>query len=118
MTVETNVKYHSSLKTTDLFIVESASKITNLNALAVVRDLAVEVAAATVEEVLVMAEEALASEEVTEALDLVETDQEKCILQPVATVEMNVKYHSNQKTIDQFTAKNASKITDKISQFF
>ncbi len=117
MTVETNVKYHSSLKTTDLFIVESASKITNLNAQVAVRDLAVEVAVATVEEVLVMAVEALASEE-AEVLDLVETDQEKCILQPVATVEMNVKYHSNQKTIDQYIAKNVSRITDKISQFF
>jgi hypothetical protein len=117
VTVETNVKYHSSLKTTDLFIVESASKITNLNAPAVDRDLVVEVEVATVEEVLVMAVEALASEE-AEVLDLVETDQEKCILQPVATVEMNVKYHSNQRTIDQFIAKNASKITDKISQFF
>ena len=31
----------------------------------------------------------------------------------MVTVEMNVKYHSNQKKTDLFTAENASKITNQ-----
>ena len=46
------------------------------------------------------------------------TDQEKCLPQPVVTVEMNVKYHSSQKMIDLFIAKNVSKIINKISKLF
>jgi hypothetical protein len=46
------------------------------------------------------------------------TDQEKCLPQPVVTVEMNVKYHSSQKKIDLFIAKNVSKIINKISKLF
>jgi hypothetical protein len=39
-------------------------------------------------------------------------EKEKCIPQHAVTVEMNVKYHSNQKKTDLFIAENASKITD------
>ncbi len=45
-------------------------------------------------------------------------DQEKCLPQPVVTVEMNVKYHSSQKTTDLFIAENVFKITDKVSKLF
>ena len=45
-------------------------------------------------------------------------DQEKCSPQHVVTVEMNVKYHSSQKTTDLFIAENVSKITDKASKSF
>jgi hypothetical protein len=93
-----NVKYHSNQKMTDLFIAENASKITNPNLVEVTPDLA---------EDQVMVEVT----EVTEVPDLVDetTDQEKCLTQLVVTVEMNVKYHSNQKRTDLFIAENASK---------
>jgi hypothetical protein len=103
--VAVNVKYHSSQKTTDLFIAENVSKNTNHKNVAVALDLA---------EDRVMAE-------ATEVPDLVEvetTDQEKCLPQLAATVEMNVKYHSSQKTTDLFIAENVSKIIDRISILF
>jgi len=100
-----NVKYHSNQKTIDLFIAENVSKTTNHNK-AVVPDL---------EEVQAMAE-------VIEALDSIEaletTGQERCLPQRAVTVEMNVKYHSNQKTTDLFIAENVSKTIDKIRRFF
>jgi len=106
VTVEMNVKYHSSQKTIDLYIVENVSKIINPHNVVVALDMA---------EDLVMVE-------MTEVPGLVEvqeiTDQEKCLPQPVVTVEMNVKYHSSQKTIDLFIAKNVSKIINKISKLF
>jgi len=106
VTVEMNVKYHSNQKRTDQFIAMNVSKITNHNNVVVALDLA---------EDRVMAE-------MTEVPGLVEvqeaTDQEKCLPQPVVTVEMNVKYHSNQKRTDQFIAMNVSKITNKISKLF
>jgi predicted RNA-binding protein with PIN domain len=104
--VEMNVKYHSSQKTTDLFIAKNVSKITNHKNVVVALDLA---------EDRVMAEDQVMVEmtEVPEA-----TDQEKCLPQPVVTVEMNVKYHSSQKTTDLFIAKNVSKITNKIRNCF
>ncbi len=46
------------------------------------------------------------------------TDHEKCLTQNVLTVEMIVRYHSNQKTTDLFIAENVSKITDKITKLF
>jgi hypothetical protein len=96
-TVEPNVKYHSNQKKTDLFIAENASKITNQQ---------IEATLDLVED-LVMVEMI----EMTEVQGLAEmTDQEKCILQHVATVGMNVKYHSNQKKTDLFIAENVSKI--------
>ncbi len=106
VTVEMNVKYHSSQKTIDLYIVENVSKIINPHNVVVALDMA---------EDLVMVE-------MTEVPGLVEvqeiTDQEKCLPQPVVTVEMNVKYHSSQKKIDLFIAKNVSKIINKISKLF
>jgi len=106
VTVEMNVKYHSSQKTTDLFIAMNVSKITNHNNVVAALDLG----------------EDLGMIEMTEVPGLVEdqeaTDQEKCLPQPVVTVEMNVKYHSSQKRIDLFIAMNVSKITNKISKLF
>jgi len=106
VTVEMNVKYHSSQKMTDLFIAENVSKIINPKNVAEALDLA---------EDRVMVE-------MTEVQGLVEvqetTDQERCLLQPVVTVEMNVKYHSSQKMTDLFIAENVTKITDKISKLF
>ncbi len=117
VTVEMNVKYHSSQKTTDLFIAENVSKsINHKNVVAVALDL--EVDRVMVEdqatEVRVMVED-----QATEVPGLVETiDQEKCLPQHAVTVEMNVKYHSSQKTTDLFIAENVSKITDKASRLF
>jgi hypothetical protein len=106
VTVEMNVKYHSSQKTIDLYIVENVSKIINPHNVVVA---------------LVMAED-LVMVEMTEVPGLVAvqeiTDQAKCLPQPVVTVEMNVKYHSSQKKIDLFIAKNVSKIINKISKLF
>ncbi len=96
-----NVKFHSSQKTTDQFIVENVSKITNHN---------------EVEDLDLVGVQAM--EEMTEDLDLEvreETDLEKCLLLPVETVVMNVKFHSSQKTTDQFIVENVSKITNKTS---
>ena len=116
VTVEMNVKYHSSQKTTDLFIAENVSKSTNHKNAAVALDLAVDrvMVEDQATEVLVMVED-----QATEVPGLVETiDQEKCSPQHVVTVEMNVKYHSSQKTTDLFIAENVSKITDKTSKSF
>ena len=102
-TVETIVKYHFSQKMTDLFIAESASKITNQNQDLVVVDLEDQVAMV-----------------VTEALDLVEetTDHVKCLTQNAETVETIVKYHFSQKMTDLFIAEIVSKITNKIRKSF
>ncbi len=105
VTVEMNVKYHSSQKTTDLFIAENVSKSINHKNAAVDRDLAVD-------QVMVEMTEVPDSVEVQETID-----QEKCLPQHVVTVEMNVKYHSSQKTTDLFIAENVSKITDKTKLF-
>jgi len=45
-------------------------------------------------------------------------DQEKCLMQNVATVETIAKYHSNQERTDLFIAMNVSKSTDKLRKFF
>ena len=94
VTVEMNVKCHSSQKKTDLFIAGNASKITDRPQDKVAVDLVEDLAA-------------------TAALDLVEetTDHVKCMMQNVVTVEMIAKCHSNQKKTDLFTAGNASKTT-------
>ena len=42
------------------------------------------------------------------------TEKEKCLTQNAETVEMIVKYHSNQKKTDLFIAEIASKTTNKI----
>jgi hypothetical protein len=103
VTVETNVKFHSNQKTTDLFIAENVSKITNQHQ-DLVEDLEVDPAVMVVTEVLDLVEEMI--------------DHEKCLTQNAVTVEMIVKYHSNQKTTDLFIAENVSKITNKIKNRF
>jgi hypothetical protein len=131
LTVEMNVRYHSNQKTTDLFIVENVSKPINQNNVAVA--MAEDLAGVALAEDLVavaMAEDlvavAMAEDLVAVAMDAIEvpalveetTDQEKCLMQNVLTVEMNVRYHSNQKTTDLFIAENVSKITELISKLF
>jgi hypothetical protein len=108
------VKFHSNQQKIDLFIAENVSKSTNQHQEVVVVDL-VEVLVEVLVEDLVAA-----MVDVIEVPDLVEetTDHEKCLTQNAATVEMIVKYHSNQKTTDLFIAENVSKITDKISRLF
>jgi len=103
VTVEMNVKYHSSQKKTDLFIAGNASKITNQN-----QDLAV---------VDLEDQEAMVETEVPDLVD-VTIDHEKCMMQNAVTVEMIVKYHSSQKKTDLFIAEIASKTTNKIRKSF
>jgi acyl-CoA thioesterase FadM len=86
---EMNVKYHSNLKRTDLFIVENASQITDLK----------DVVETDLEE------------------DLDSIDKERCTPQHVVIAEMNVKYHSNLKKTDLFIVENASQITDRLLVF-
>jgi hypothetical protein len=111
-----NVKYHSNQKTTDLYIAENVSKSINPKNAPAVLDLAEDQVMA---EDQVTEDQVMAEDQVIEAPDSVEMiDQEKCLLQPVVTVAMNVKYHSNQKTTDLYIAENVSKITDKTSKLF
>ncbi len=122
-----NVKYHSNQKTTDQYIAENVSKNTSQNHVVVDLDL---VADQAMVEVLVIEDLVMVEDQATEDLAMVEVlviedqglaemiDQEKCLQQHVVTVEMNVKYHSNQETKDQYIAENVSKITDKISRLF
>jgi hypothetical protein len=98
------VKYHSNQKKTDLFIAENASKNTNLNQEETVEDLE--------EDLAVMVEIETVEDLVEETID-----HEKCSMQNAETVEMIVKYHSNQKKTDLFIAENASKIIE-ISKLF
>jgi len=100
VTAETNARYHSSQKRTDLSIAESASKITNPQKEAVVLDLAAD-------PVMVEVIEALGSVAGQEM-----TDHEKCLQQHVATAETNARYHSSQKRTDLSIAMNASKTTE------
>jgi hypothetical protein len=122
-----NVKYHSSQKTTDLFIAENVSKNTSQNHVVVVADseaVQAMVEALVIEDLVMVEDQAIevpvmAEDQATEVPGLAEMiDQEKCLPQHVVTVEMNVKYHSSQKTKDLFIAENVSKITDKISKSF
>jgi hypothetical protein len=98
-----NVKYHSNQKKTDLFIAENASKNTNQNQDLVEVDLEDQV-----EDLEVMVETEAVLDLVTETID-----HEKCLMQNAETVEMIVKYHSNQKKTDLFIAENASRIIDQ-----
>ena len=84
-----NAKYHSNLKKTDQFTAGNASRITDHKEIHL---------------------DSTEDPGLTE--DQETTDQERCSLQPVVIVEMNAKYHSNLKKTDQFTAGNASRITD------
>jgi hypothetical protein len=122
-----NVKYHSSQKTTDLFIAENVSKNTSQNHVVVAADseaVQAMVEALVIEDLVMVEDQAIevqvmVEDQETEVPGLAEMiDQEKCLPQHVVTVEMNVKYHSSQKTKDLFIAENVSKITDKISKSF
>jgi len=91
-----NVKFLSNQKKTDLFIAESVSQIINLNA-QVVPDL-------------------------EDHPDLEEgpghIEKERCSPQNVVTVEMIVKFLSNQKKTDLFIAESVSQIISKTSYLF
>jgi hypothetical protein len=54
-------------------------------------------------------EEILAKEEIL--------DQEKCIKQHVLTVDVNVKYHSNQQKVEMFFVENASEKEKNTNSF-
>ena len=107
VTVETNVRYHSSQKITDPFIAENVFKITNHK----------NVEALGLTEVAAV----LGLTEMTAVLGLMGvlglteiTDPEKCTKQLAVTVETNVRYHSSQKITDPFIAENVFKITDRM----
>jgi hypothetical protein len=106
-TVERIVKYHSNQKKTDLFIAENVSKSINQN-----QEVGEDSEEDPKEDPAVMVE--------IEVLDLVKEtiDHEKCLTQNAGTVEMIVKYHSNQKKTDLFIAENVSKITDRVYKLF
>jgi len=114
VTVETNVKYHSSQKITDQFIVESVFKIINHKNVEVL-DLTEAAGGRGLAETIEVQGLTVVALGLIEALGLTETtDQEKCIRQLAVTVETNVKYHSSQKITDQFIVESVFKITDKI----
>ncbi len=92
-----SVKYHSNQDRTSLFTATNAFRSTNHKAEAVDLVEVIEVGS-------------------TEAQET--TDQGKCTKQPAATVEMNVKYHSNQRRTDLFIARNASQIIEGIKTRF
>ena len=96
-----NVKFHSSQKVTNQYIVMSVFRITDHKAeeAQVVEDLAVE-------EVLAV-EEALAAEE-----DLTE-DHVKCTKLLVETAARHVKCHSSQKVTNQYIAANVFKVIEE-----
>ena len=99
-----NVRYHSDQKTIGLFIAMNVFRITSRKIVAG-QDLA----------------EEWVTVEMTEVLDLEvqeTTDQERCLLQHVGIVVMNVRYHSDQKTIGLFIAMNVFRITNKINKLF
>jgi len=97
VTVERNVKYHSSQEVINLFTVENVSKIINQN----------KVDLDLVEDQVMVEMTEVPGLEVQEV-----TEIEKCLLQPVVTVERNVKYHSSQEVINLFTVTNVSQITE------
>jgi len=101
-----NVKYHSSHEMQDQYIVENASKSTNLNKVADL-DLAEVPDLIEMIEVPVMVD-VQSMEEIQETMD-----QKKCLMQSVLTVEMNVKYHLDQEVINLFTVQNVSRIINQ-----
>jgi len=109
--VAMNVKYHSNHEMQDLYIVENVSKSTNLNKVAGL-DLAEVPGLIEMIEVPVMVDDQVAEDQVMEEIQ--ETmDQKKCLMQPVLTVEMTVKYHLDQEAINLFTVENVSRIINQ-----
>ena len=106
--VAMNVKYHLSQDKTSQFIVMTASRIINQNEVTAVE-------ADLVETVVV---EDLVETVVVEDLEI--EDHVKCTKQPVETVAMNVKYHSNQVEKNQFIVMTAFQNTNwtEISHFY
>ena len=110
LTVEMTVKYHLGQEVISLFTVENVSRIINQN----------NVASLDMEEDQVMVDvqvaedQVMVNEQVAEDQVMVEVQEEieKCLLQPVVTVEMNVKYHLGQERIDLYIVTNVSKITE------
>ena len=114
--VEKNVRFHLSQDKTNQFIVTTVSKITNQQEVTVAEaDLVDAAVAADMVEVETVDEEPADMVEIAVvAEDLEETDlQEKCTKQNVQTVEMNVKFHSNQTEKNQFIVTTVSKIINQ-----
>jgi hypothetical protein len=106
--VATNVKYHLSQETINLFTVTIVFKIINQ------KEVKEETKEVVEEEQVVMA----GTTEVDHDLVVEEeemTDLERCIKQPAEIVATNVKYHLSQEMLDQFTVPTASKIINRIS---
>ena len=101
--VEKIVKFHLNQDRTNLFIVTNVFKIINLPDQAV--DLVAEI------EVPDMVAEMTEIAEV----QAMREDHEKCTRQPVQIVEMNVRYHSNQKMQDLFIVTNVFKNINRIN---
>ena len=100
-TVAMNVKYHLSQDKINQSIVMTASRIINQNEVTAVE-------ADLVETVVV---EDLVETVVVEDLEI--EDHVKCTKQPVETVAMNVKYHSNQVEKNQSIVMTASRIINQ-----
>jgi len=102
--VERNVKYHSSQEAISLFTVENVFRIINQN---------------SVVDLVMVEDQVTVEDQVAEDQVMVEVQEEaeieKCLLQPVVTVERNVKYHLGQEKADLFIVTNVSMIT-KISK--
>ena len=106
--VATNVKYHLSQETINLFTVTIVFKIINQ------KEVKEETKEVVEEEQVVMA----GTTEVDHDLVVEEeemTDLERCIKQPAEIVATNVKYHLSQEMLDQFTVPTVSKIINRIS---
>ena len=108
--VEKIVKFHLNQDKTNLSIVTNVFKIINLpdQAVDLVAEIEVPDMVAEVTEVQAMVAE------VTEVQAMRE-DHEKCTRQPVQIVEMNVRYHSNQKMQDLFIVTNVFKNINRIN---
>jgi len=116
LTVEMTVKYHLDQEAINLCIVENVSRIINQNN--VVDQIMVEDQVMVDDQVAedqVMVDDQVAEDQVMVEVQE-EAEIEKCLLQPVVTVERNVKYHSSQEAINLFTVTNVSQITE-ISNF-
>ena len=110
--VAMNVKYHLSQETINLFTVTIVFRIINQKEVTEVdQDLDV------VDLVETIGVDHAFVETIGVDHALVETiDHERCTKQLVEIVAMNVKYHSNQKMVDQFIVQTVSKTIKKISK--
>ncbi len=113
--VEKIVRFHLSQDKTNQFIVTTVSKTINQQETTVAEADLVDAAVADMVEVETVDAEPADMVEIAVAVeDLEETDlQEKCTKQNVQTVEMNVKFHSNQTEKNQFIVTTVSKITNQ-----